>query len=98
MSAVEALPQYAFADQLAAALSQDSRVRAVWLEGSLGRGQGDRHSDIDLYIALNAEDVTEFRAEYEAFLHQIQPVLKHHELFGGTMIWTVLVDPQGQNP
>ena len=90
-----ALPQYAFANQLATALSQDSRVRAVWLEGSLGRGQGDRHSDVDLHVALNVEDLTEFRANYEAFLNQIQPVMKHHKMFGA-MDGTILLDPQGR--
>ena len=95
MSAAELLPQYAFADQIAAALSQDSRVRAVWLEGSLGREQGDRHSDVDLHIALNAEDLIEFRANYEAFLNRIQPVLKHHKMFGA-MDGSILTDPHGR--
>lgn len=92
----DTLPQYALADQLAAALSQDSRVRAVWLEGSLGRGQGDRHSDVDLHIALTREDLAGFRTEYEMILNRVGRVLRHHELFGGTMIGTLLLNHHDQ--
>ena len=90
MSATQALPQYAFADQLAAALSQDSRVRAVWLEGSLGRGQGDRDSNVDLHLALTPQDLIGFRNEYKTILNRLWRVLRHHELFGGTMIGALL--------
>ena len=96
MSAAEPLPQYTFANQLAAALSQDSRVRAVWLEGSLGRGQGDRHSDVDLHIALTPQDLIGFRNEYETILNRLWRVLRHHELFGGTMIGTLLLNEHEQ--
>ena len=96
MNAVEALPQYAFADRLAATLSQDSRVRAVWLEGSLGRGQGDRHSDVDLHVALNTEDLAAFRMEFETTLNRVGRVLRHHLLFGGTMVGTLLLNKDDQ--
>ena len=91
-----ALPQYAFANQLATALSQDSRVRAVWLEGSLGRGQGDRHSDVDLHIALTPDDLAGFRTELETTLNRVGRVLRHHVLFGGTMVGTLLLNEDDQ--
>jgi predicted nucleotidyltransferase len=37
-------------DEIATRLSEDERVGATWLEGSLGRGEGDALSDIDLVI------------------------------------------------
>ncbi len=92
----DALPQYAFADRLATALSLDSRVRAVWLEGSLGRGQGDRHSDVDLHVALKAEDLPEFRTGFETTLNRVGRVLRHHVLFGGTMVGTLLLNKDDQ--
>ncbi len=92
----ETKPQYALADRLTSHLKQDARVRAVWLEGSLGRGQGDRHSDIDLHIALSSEDLAAFRAEYETTLKGFWQVLKHHELFGGAMIGTLLLNEHDQ--
>ncbi len=87
--------QYEFANQITVLLQSDPRVKAVWLEGSLGRGQGDRHSDIDIHIALAQGDIDGFRADYENILKQLHPVLKHHELFGGSMIGTLLLHPNG---
>jgi predicted nucleotidyltransferase len=87
--------QLEFAHQITALLKTDPRVKVVWLEGSLGRGQGDRHSDIDLHIALAGEDIDGFRADYESILAQLNPVLKHHELFASNMISTLLLHPNG---
>lgn len=38
--------------RIARALWDDPDVRGLWLGGSLARGEGDRHSDVDLRIAL----------------------------------------------
>jgi predicted nucleotidyltransferase len=88
--------QLNFANRLTTHLQQDPRVRAVWLEGSLGRERGDRHADVDLHIALKPDDLSPFRTDYEASLNQLHPVLKHHELFGGTMVGTILVNEAQQ--
>ena len=88
--------QLDFANRLAVHLQQDPRVRAVWLEGSLGRERGDRHADVDLHIALKPDDLSPFRAGLEEQLNQLHPVLKHHELFGGTMVGTILVNEARQ--
>ncbi len=92
---MSATMQLEFANQITALLQTDARVKAVWLEGSLGRGQGDKHSDIDIHIALAQEDFDAFKADYENILKQLHPVLKHHELFGGNMIGTLLLHPNG---
>jgi predicted nucleotidyltransferase len=39
-----------FAQRIADDLSEDSRIDAVWLGGSLGRGEGDALSDVDLIV------------------------------------------------
>jgi predicted nucleotidyltransferase len=84
--------QEAFAEQLAMHVQTDPRVRAVWLEGSLGRGEGDRHSDIDVHIALEPDSADAFRLEYRALLQRLHPVVRYHELFRGSMTGTLLVD------
>ncbi len=89
-------PQLEFLEVLVSNLTGDARVRALWLKGSMGRGKADRHSDIDLQIALLPEDSAPFRADYEARLNQIHPVLLHHELFGGSMIGTKLLNSGGE--
>jgi predicted nucleotidyltransferase len=89
-------PQLEFLEVLLNDLTGDPRVRALWLKGSMGRGRADRHSDIDLQIALLPEDAVSFHADYEARLNQIASVILHHELFGGSMIGTKLLNAKGK--
>jgi predicted nucleotidyltransferase len=42
--------------RLTAALRADERIRAAWLTGSLGRGAGDRYSDLDVLVAVADAD------------------------------------------
>lgn len=42
--------------RLTAALQADERIRAAWLTGSLGRGAGDRYSDVDVLVAVADAD------------------------------------------
>jgi predicted nucleotidyltransferase len=41
-------------ERLTSGLAADERVAAAWLAGSLGRGDGDDWSDIDLWLAVEA--------------------------------------------
>lgn len=52
LSGVPDLPQRATLMRVAQALWADPDVMALWLGGSLARGEGDAHSDVDLRIAL----------------------------------------------
>ncbi len=88
--------QLEFLEKLLEILTTDARVRTLWLKGSMGRGRADRHSDIDLQIALQPEDSASFRADYESRLHQIHPVLLHHESPDGRMIGTKLLNSSGR--
>lgn len=47
-----ALPQINFLYQLVPALWQRPDVLGIWLEGSLGRGNADLYSDVDLYVGV----------------------------------------------
>ena len=49
------LPQSRRLAELASDLWVNPNVVALWLGGSLARGEGDRHSDVDLHVALRPE-------------------------------------------
>jgi len=72
-------------ERAVALLSDDPRIEAVVLTGSLGRGQGDRWSDIDLgAVIANADDVEAVTAEWEAFAYREWPVVHHYATEFGT--------------
>lgn len=50
------LPQRAFLEELVRDLWADPKVAALWLGGSLARGEGDAYSDVDLRVAVGPED------------------------------------------
>ncbi len=55
LSSLPQLPQVTFLHQLVPTLWQRTDVEALWLEGSLGRGNADLYSDIDLYLGVAPE-------------------------------------------
>jgi predicted nucleotidyltransferase len=68
-----------------ALLSDDQRVKAVILTGSLGRGQGDRWSDIDLQAVIADEgDLAAVTADWEAIAYREWPVVHHYATEFGT--------------
>ncbi len=79
------LPAEKIIHLLEQALEQDPRLKAAWLKGSFGRGDADRHSDIDLTVWLAPDDADAFRKELGGWLATLRPVLLYHELFGGSM-------------
>ena len=68
LDALPMLPQLQPLLRIAPALWQHPAVIALWIGGSIARGQADRYSDVDLHIAVRAEtletwkqpDVTRF--------------------------------------
>jgi predicted nucleotidyltransferase len=67
-------------------LRSDPRIRAAWLEGSLGRGNADRYSDIDLHVLLAESDLAAFQAGAEEWLNAVRPIVLCTLLFGGRMV------------
>jgi hypothetical protein len=66
-------------------MSDDPRVEAVVLTGSLGRGQGDRWSDIDLgAVITDGDEVEAVTAEWEALAYREWPVVHHYATEFGT--------------
>ena len=56
-------------------LTQDERVTATWLLGSLACGDGDALSDIDLWVVLADEAFPAVLSDLPAFVAQIAPPL-----------------------
>lgn len=57
-------------------LEADERVDAAWLFGSLGRGDADELSDVDLFVIVNDTDFDALVARRYDFLAQVaQPLL-----------------------
>ncbi len=57
-------------------VAQDPRARAAWLFGSLGRGDADDLSDIDLFIIVADQDQDDVAANRYAYMAQLgEPLL-----------------------
>lgn len=91
------LPAEGIIHLLEQSLKQDDRVKAAWLKGSFGRAEdADRHSDIDLHVWLAPDDATTFRQGLESWLSTLRPILLYHELFGGSMVVSLLQGDDAQ--
>jgi hypothetical protein len=78
--------------RLTAAIQNDPRILAGWLEGSLGRGNADRYSDIDLHLLLSTDGQTSFGAEAQQWLATIRPLVLFSLMFDGKMVNALTVD------
>jgi predicted nucleotidyltransferase len=78
--------QAGFLDQLKSYLKADRRICAAWLEGSLGRGDADRYSDVDLHLLVDASAADQFRTNAQEWLSSLQPLVLFNWLFGDSMI------------
>ena len=54
-----------------AVLAADERVRAVWLSGSVARGDADAASDLDFIVTVADEDHRAFSADWQSWLAAI---------------------------
>lgn len=79
-------------DQLTILLRSDPRIRAAWLAGSLGRGDADRYSDIDLHVVLVEADLAAFQAGVEEWLGAWRPLVLCKLLFDGKMVNALTAD------
>lgn len=61
-------------------LSDDDRVRAMWLGGSLARGTADSASDLDVVLAVADEHFDVVASTWRAWLDDITPTVLAEEL------------------
>ncbi len=57
------------------ALAADERVAGAWLTGSIGRGEDDAWSDLDLHVAIYDESVADFWSHRAALYAQVGRVV-----------------------
>ncbi|MBT2695167.1 nucleotidyltransferase domain-containing protein [Bacillus sp. ISL-55] len=66
---------------LSNSLKQDKRVQAVFVKGSVGRGEQDEHSDLDLYCLVEENDLDGFLQSRINHLESYGKLLFHDDIF-----------------
>ncbi|WP_281269245.1 nucleotidyltransferase domain-containing protein [Paraliobacillus ryukyuensis] len=66
---------------IVASLKKDPVVKAIFLKGSMGRGEHDQHSDIDLYCFVNEENKQQFLKNRKKHLTAYRPLLMYDEIY-----------------
>lgn len=69
-------------DDAVRVLSDDPRVRGVWVSGSIARGSADAGSDLDFLLAVPSGDFRDFAAGWRERVEAITPVLISREMPG----------------
>lgn len=75
------LPQELAVEKITASLEKDPLVQAVFLKGSMGRGEHDEHSDVDLYCLVNEEDKKDFLAKRVGHLRAYHDIILMDDIF-----------------
>ena len=75
------LPQELAVEKITASLKKDPLVKAIFLKGSMGRGEHDEHSDVDLYCLVNEEDKEEFLANRVKHLQAYRDIILMDDIF-----------------
>ena len=101
------LPQKEFLIRVVEEVWQDPSIIAVWLGGSLARGQGDHNSDVDLRVALRPEKYVRMPPGATslfqmAVVHQklefAEDSTLHHMLLRNGQIYDLLVQSTSRRP
>jgi hypothetical protein len=71
--------------RLTAALRADERIRAAWLTGSLGRGSGDRYSDVDVLVAVADADRPALLDDWSGLADSVAPIV-HTQRLGTAVV------------
>ena len=68
-------------EAIAESLKKDKRVKSIFLKGSIGRGEEDEFSDVDLYCFVEEEDLASFVQDRIRHLEAYGKLLFHDDLF-----------------
>jgi len=79
-------------DRVAAHLDADAGVEALWVAGSLGKGQGDAFSDIDLLVLAADGQAGELSARLARDFVPAFEVVLLNSLYGGRVLSMVTAD------
>ena len=84
--------QQALIDAIAARLQAEPKVHAAWLAGSLGKGEGDAFSDVDVLALVGEGPVGGVSSEIARDLTSIAEPVLVNMLFGGAVLNVVADD------
>lgn len=74
-------------------IMRDKLVRAVFLKGSIARGECDEYSDVDFYCMVDEERKEEFLSKRIKYLESYKPLIYYsEENFVGPQIVAVFED------
>jgi predicted nucleotidyltransferase len=62
-------------------LMKDKRVKAIFLKGSMGRGEYDEYSDVDLYCLVEEKDEETFLTQRIQHLESYRKILFYEDFF-----------------
>src|SRR5690242_4907314 len=79
-------------ERVVAVCEPDTRIRGLWLSGSLARGSADAGSDLDLLLAVSDADYEDFIADWRSWLDKVTPTLLAIEIPRSKLIFTALTD------
>jgi predicted nucleotidyltransferase len=79
-------------DEIARRLDAEPAVEALWLAGSLGKGQGDAFSDVDLLVLVADGPTGEISAGLARDLAPALRVVLVNSLYGGRVLNMVTAD------
>ncbi|SDJ83661.1 nucleotidyltransferase domain-containing protein [Sediminibacillus albus] len=68
-------------ERISASLREDPFVQAIFVKGSMGRGEHDGNSDIDLYCLVEEEDQSAFLAKRLDHLQAYSNILFYDDIF-----------------
>lgn len=66
---------------ITSSLKQDPFVKAVFLKGSMGRGEEDEHSDVDLYVLVEEKEKEQFLQNRQKHLESYQSLIFFDDIF-----------------
>lgn len=75
------LKQELAVEKICASLKRDRLVKAIFLKGSMGRGEHDEYSDIDLYCLLDQDDVELFLEKRLEHIKAYRDVIFHDDIY-----------------
>lgn len=66
---------------ISGSLKEDTRVQAIFVKGSVGRGEQDEQSDLDLYCLVDEKDLDDFLQSRIRHLESYGKLLFHDDIF-----------------
>ncbi|WP_281658209.1 nucleotidyltransferase domain-containing protein [Halobacillus sp. Cin3] len=68
-------------NKLVDSLREDPCVRSIFLKGSMGRNEHDKHSDIDLYCLIDEEEEKTFLSRRLSHLKSYKDIIFYDDIF-----------------